>query len=89
MGFPNANCIPCCKATSPEYWALVRKEFPVQFKRMADLSRGLGSRLTRVDGIRAFIDEIPNGYPTTEAIAPECDFLCGMAELELNNENLQ
>ena len=23
MGFPNANCIPCCKATSPAYWALV------------------------------------------------------------------
>ena len=26
MGFPNANCLPCVKATSPRYWALVRQE---------------------------------------------------------------
>ena len=83
MGFPNANCIPCCKATSPDYWALVRKEFPIQFKRMADLSRGLGARLARVDGERVFIDEIPAGHSVTEAIAPECDFLCNLAEQDI------
>lgn len=31
LGFPNNNCIPCVKATSPDYWALVRQEFPVEF----------------------------------------------------------
>lgn len=83
MGFPNANCIPCGKATSPAYWALVRKEFPDKFNRMADLSRKLGARLTRINGVRMFIDEIPMDYPTTHAIAPECDFLCNLAEQEL------
>lgn len=80
MGFPNANCIPCVKATSPAYWALVRKEFPVEFFRMADLSRRLGARLTRIEEERIFIDEIPMNQPVTEAIAPECDFLCHIAE---------
>lgn len=80
MGFPNANCIPCGKATSPAYWALVRKEFPVQFHRMANLCRDVGARLTRIDDVRMFIDEIPEDHPITEAIAPECDFLCSMAE---------
>lgn len=80
MGFPNANCIPCCKATSPDYWSLVRQCFPAEFDRMADLSRRLEVRLTRVGGERVFIDEIPADHPVTEPIAPECDFLCALAE---------
>ena len=83
MGFPNANCIPCCKATSPRYWALVRLRFPAEFERMALLSREIGARLSRIDNERIFIDEIPADFPITEAIAPECDFLCGLAEQEL------
>lgn len=83
MGFPNANCIPCVTATSPAYWALVRDQFPAEFERMATLSRELGARLARIDGTRIFIDEIPADYPTTQAIAPECDFLCSIAEQDL------
>ena len=86
MGFPNANCIPCCKATSPGYWALVRKEFPVQFNRMVELSRRLDVKMSRLDGARVFIDEIPDNYPIVEAIAPECDFLCGLAEQDLDQQ---
>lgn len=85
MGFANANCIPCVKATSPDYWALVRKEFPVQFDRMAKLSRELDVRLSRVYGERVFIDEIPLNQPTTAPIAPECDFLCSLAEQSLHD----
>lgn len=85
MGFPNANCIPCCKATSPSYWSLIRKEFPLEFNRMAALSRELGARLSRVNGERVFIDEIPDGHPVTKAIAPECDFLCGLVEQDINS----
>lgn len=83
MGFPNANCIPCCKATSPAYWALVRKHYPAEFDQMAELSRRLGARLSRVDGERVFIDEVPDDQPTTEPIAPECDFLCALAMEDL------
>lgn len=87
MGFKNANCIPCVKATSPAYWALVRREFPAEFDRMVALSRELNVRLTRIKGQRIFIDEIPDDYPTTEPIAPECDFLCSMAEQEIMEED--
>ena len=86
LGFPNANCIPCCKATSPNYWAMIRQHFPNEFDRMAKLSRNVGkdgARLTRLNGERAFIDEIPEDHPITDAIAPECDFLCGLAEQEM------
>lgn len=76
MGFHNANCIPCVKATSPDYWSLVRKEFPDEFARAAKLSREIGCRLARLKDERVFIDEIPADHPTTNPIAPACDFLC-------------
>ena len=87
MGFANANCIPCVKATSPDYWALVRKEFPVQFDRMATLSRDLDVRLSRIKGERVFIDEIPADQPTTEPIVPECDFLCSLAYQDIDRRH--
>lgn len=83
LGFQNNNCIPCVKATSPSYWALVRREFPDQFARMAELSRRLNVRLCRIEGERAFIDEIPVDWPTTDPIAPACDFLCHLIEQDL------
>ena len=79
LGFPNNNCIPCVKATSPAYWALVRLHFPEIFARMAALSRELGVCLCRINGERCFIDEIPEDYPVTEPIMPACDFLCAIA----------
>jgi len=85
LGFHNNNCIPCCKATSPDYWALVRKHFPQQFERMAKLSRSLNARLTRLGHDRAFIDEIPDDWPTTLPVTPACDFLCHIAEQDLHH----
>jgi hypothetical protein len=89
LGYQNNNCIPCVKATSPSYWALVRKNFPDKFDRMAKLARELDVRLCRVDGERAFIDDIPADQPTTNPIQPSCDFLCHIAEqgLEERPEN--
>ena len=80
LGFQNNNCIPCVKATSPAYWALIRKHFPDKFERMAKLSRELDVRLCRIDDERRFIDEIPLDHPTTNPIQPSCDFLCHIAE---------
>lgn len=76
LGFQNNNCIPCVKATSPAYWALVREHFPDKFERMSALSRKLNVRLCRIKGVRSFIDEIPADHPTTNPISPACDFLC-------------
>lgn len=93
LGFHNNNCIPCVKATSPRYWAAIRKHFPDQFERMVKLSRDLGVRLVilsrekgedgKVRNVRGFIDEIPADCPTTDPIAPACDFLCHIAEQDL------
>jgi 3'-phosphoadenosine 5'-phosphosulfate sulfotransferase (PAPS reductase)/FAD synthetase len=80
LGFHNNNCIPCVKATSANYWSLVRKEFPDQFERMSKLSRDLGVRLARVKDERVFIDDIPEDWPTTDPIQPACDFLCAIEE---------
>ena len=84
FGFPNANCVPCCKATSPDYWAMVRENFPKEFDRMVKLSRKLGARLARVDGERVFIDERPQDQKLTAPLAPDCDFLCVLAEQDLD-----
>lgn len=86
MGFQNNNCIPCVKATSAAYWALVRKQFPNEFARMVELSRRLDVRLARIGDERIFIDEIPADHPTTNPIAPSCDFLCHLVSMGLDSE---
>jgi hypothetical protein len=83
LGFPNANCIGCVKASSPNYWALVRQTHPETFARRADQSRRFGSRLVRIDDERRFLDELPADWPTTDATAPRCDFLCHIAEQDI------
>ena len=80
LGYHNSNCIPCVKATSASYWSLVRRTHRAEFDRMAKLSRELDVRLCRIDGERMFIDEIPLDHPVTNAIQPSCDFLCHIAE---------
>jgi hypothetical protein len=86
MGFPNANCLGtgCVKATSPNYWSLYRLHFPERFNRTAAFARKIGARLTRIDGERRFIDEIPADWPVTQPIAPACDFLCHIVESEMS-----
>lgn len=83
FGFSNNNCIPCPKATSPNYWAAIRLHFPEQFERMAKLSHELGARLSRIHDERVFIDEIPADWPTLNPISPSCDFLCHIAEKDM------
>jgi hypothetical protein len=58
MGYPNANCIGCVKATSPTYWNLVREKHPGVFALRAEQSRRIGARLVRVKGQRIFLDEL-------------------------------
>lgn len=83
LGFQNNNCIPCVKATSPDYWANVRKHFPAEFDRVARLARDLDVRLCRINDERRFIDEIPADQPTLNPSVPSCDFLCHLAEMGL------
>jgi 3'-phosphoadenosine 5'-phosphosulfate sulfotransferase (PAPS reductase)/FAD synthetase len=64
IGMPNGNCLCCVKASSPNYWAHQRKHFPEVFARRAAQCRKWGARLTRIKGVRIFIDEIPLDWPT-------------------------
>lgn len=74
LGFKNNNCIGCVKATSPKYWDLVRRHFPIVFWRRAKQSRDLGVRLVRYHGVRMFLDELPD--PITDK-TPQEDIECG------------
>ena len=64
LGMPNGNCLCCVKATSPNYWAHQRLHFPEVFTRRAAQCRRYGAKLTRIKGVRIFIDEIPFDWPT-------------------------
>lgn len=89
MGYPNGNCPGCVKATSPDYWALVRLRHPEVFARRAEQSRRFGARLAIVGqetdeegkrhNIRAFIDEIPADQPILNPVVSSCDFLCHLS----------
>lgn len=78
LGFSNNNCIGCAKATSIVYWARTRHFFPDQFVRMSELSRRLGCRLTRLKGVRIFLDEIPLDidWSKKDRGKTECSLLC-------------
>ena len=84
LGFPNANCIPCVKAQSPRYWALVRHHFPDQFERMAAIEARIGAKLIKIKGERVALLDLPEDQDMTEPLAPACDFLCGLAEQEFS-----
>jgi hypothetical protein len=78
MGYPNANCIGCVKATSSTYWNHVRKMHPEVFQERAEQSRGLGCRLVRYQGKRMFLDELPadaKGRPMKN-MNFECGIFC-------------
>ena len=76
LGYPNANCIGCVKATSPTYWSHVRSVHPEVFEKRAKQSRDIGARLVRFKGRRIFLDELPKG--ATGRPMKSMDFECGV-----------
>lgn len=79
LGWPNANCKGCVKATSPTYWNFVREVEPAVFASRAEQSRRLGSKLVRVNNERIYLDELdPNakGRPLASLQMPECGLFC-------------
>lgn len=78
LGYPNANCIGCVKATSPTYWNHVRKVHPEVFQERAEQSRGYGAKLVRVKNKRIFLDELDpmaQGKPMKD-MNFECGIFC-------------
>jgi hypothetical protein len=83
LGYRNNNCIGCVKGGAG-YWNKIRGDFPEVFARRAEQSRRLGAKLIRVNGVRAYLDELPLGagrYEAEETI--ECGVGCDGAMKEL------
>jgi len=76
MGYPNANCIGCVKATSPTYWNHVRKMHPEIFAKRAEQSRRIGARLVRYKDVRIFLDELPEDAKGNKMKSYECGIIC-------------
>ena len=76
LGYPNANCIGCVKATSPTYWNLVRNTFPEVFAQRAEQSRRLKCKLVRVKGERKYLDELKPTDKGGKIKSWECGIFC-------------
>lgn len=76
LGYPNANCIGCVKATSATYWTHVKTVHPDIFKQRAEQSRRIGAKLVRHKGTRMFLDELPDG--AKGAPMKNMDIECGL-----------
>ncbi len=76
LGFNNNNCIGCPKGGAG-YWNMIRRHFPADFDRMAELSRRLGARLIRQDGHRIFLDELrPETGRQKDEVSIDCSPFC-------------
>lgn len=79
LGYPNANCIGCVKATNPKYWNHVRKVHPEVFAQRVAQSREIGAKLVEVSKVRIMLDELdPNekrGRPL-KSMDVECGIFC-------------
>lgn len=78
LGFPNANCIGCVKASSATYWNHVRKTFPDVFEDRRQMADELGSNLVWYKGKRRSLSELPpdaKGRPMKD-MNVECGVVC-------------
>ena len=85
LGYRNNNCLGCVKATSANYWNMIRRDFPEVFARRVAQSREYGARLTRVRDERVFLDELPEDYLPAEPLENiSCGFDCEDEQLSLH-----
>jgi hypothetical protein len=82
LGFNNANCLGCVKATSPKYWNLTRKHFPEVFDRRAKQERSFGYSLCR----QGFLDELAPEDDMGGMESMECGPFCQQSEEEIPKE---
>lgn len=78
LGYPNANCVGCSKATSPTYWNHVRKHHPEVFAKRIEQSERYGAKLVRVKNERIplkDLDPLAKGRPM-KGMEFECGVFC-------------
>lgn len=84
LGFPNANCIGCVKASSPTYWNHVRKTFPDVFESRLETEEKLGSKLVIRKGKRITLKELSphdKGRSMKSLKSIECGVLCSTEDI--------
>lgn len=86
LGYQHNNCMGCCKGGAG-YWNKIRADFPAMFDRMATVSRKIGARIVKVNDVRVFLDELPDGVGDYQK-EPEiqCGIFCHMAESEIREK---
>lgn len=75
LGFNNNNCIGCCKG-GMGYWNHIRKHFPQEFNRAAEIERKLGHAINKDENGPVFLDELDPKRGKHDEPVPSCDFLC-------------
>lgn len=91
LGFRNNNCIGCVKARDAiDYWKRVRKYFPAQFERVANLEKELGYSINRItrNGVKIDVPlyQLPPGDPKGADPKISCGLFCMM---EADNEKTE
>ena len=80
LGYPNANCIGCVKATGITYWNHVRRVHPDVWRERSFQSRAIGCKLVKYMGKRIYLDMLPPdavGRPMKN-MDFECGIFCDM-----------
>lgn len=52
LGFPNANCRGCVKASSASYWNLTRKHYPETFEIRSEQEKLTGARMWKMNAAK-------------------------------------
>lgn len=86
LGYPNNNCIGCCKG-GISYWNKIRVDFPEIFKKRARLERELGFSMLKDKNGPIFLDELsPDRGSSDIGITPVYSIMCMAAETELEEK---
>jgi len=83
LGYHHNNCIGCVKAGGQGYWNKIKVDFPLQFERMADITRKLNVKLLNVNNVHKHLDDLEIGagdYQSEPEI--QCGIFCEMAQGE-------
>ena len=76
LGYNNNNCIGCVKG-GMGYWNKVRRDFPLVFKRMADMEREIGHSVNKDDHGPVYLDTLDPSRGRFETDMPgDCGFSC-------------
>jgi 3'-phosphoadenosine 5'-phosphosulfate sulfotransferase (PAPS reductase)/FAD synthetase len=83
LGYQNNNCIGCVKG-GMGYWNKIRRDFPVEFKRMAELERKIGRTVNRDKDGQVWLDELdPDRGRYEKELSMECSPLCALVDDEV------